>query len=130
MHAFSATAAQLISLQYGDCRSEIESACAGTGIPVAHWPDALSDLDETAALMCALDLVVTVDNTVAHLAGALGRPAWVLLSFSPEWRYLAHGHDMPWYPSLRLFRQSRPGDWRAPLASIRAEMQQVRGAAA
>jgi tetratricopeptide (TPR) repeat protein/predicted nuclease of predicted toxin-antitoxin system len=76
----------------------------------------LQDLDdktltETAALVAQLDLVITSDSMLAHLAGALGRPVWLLLSTKGEWRWLTEREDSPWYPSMRLFRQSRPGDW-------------------
>jgi hypothetical protein len=80
------------------------------------WP--LADYAETAALIAALDLVVTVDTSVAHVAGALGRPAYVLLPFAPDWRWLLHRDDTPWYDSLRLLRQPGPGDWRSVIASL------------
>ncbi len=70
-----------------------------------------SPLQETAALITALDLVITTDTAIAHLAGALGKPAWVLLHQAPDWRWLAERTDSPWYPTLRLFRQKQPGNW-------------------
>jgi ADP-heptose:LPS heptosyltransferase len=66
---------------------------------------------DTAALMAHLDLVISTDTAVAHLAGALGRPAWIALSSAPEWRWLRERTDSPWYPTLRLFRQRRRGHW-------------------
>ncbi len=78
-------------------------------------PDAFAD---TAALMMHLDLVVTSDTSIAHLAGALGRPVWVALHHAPEWRWLLAREDSPWYPSMRLFRQARHGDWSAVFAAI------------
>ena len=80
------------------------------------------DFADTAGLLAQLDLVVTVDTSMAHLAGALGRPAWVLLHFVPDWRWMMGREDSPWYASLRLFRQQRPADWTAALQKLRAEL--------
>jgi hypothetical protein len=79
---------------------------------------ALSDFSETAALIAALDLVITVDTAVAHVAGALGRPVWVLLPHAPDWRWLLHRNDTPWYDSLRLFRQVSPNDWGSCMEKV------------
>ena len=73
--------------------------------------EARNDFDGTAALVDSLDLVVSVDTSIAHLAGALGRPVWILLPFAPDWRWLNARADTPWYPTARLFRQSRQDDW-------------------
>jgi Flp pilus assembly protein TadD len=78
----------------------------------------LTDYAATAALIAGLDLVVTVDTSVAHVAGALGRPAWVLLPYAPDWRWLLRRNDTPWYSSLRLFRQPKPGDWGSVIADV------------
>lgn len=72
----------------------------------------LADFSDTAAVLANLDLVISVDTAVAHLAGAMGRPAWTLLKFAPDWRWLLDRNDCPWYPTMRLFRQRRTGDWR------------------
>ena len=80
---------------------------------------ALSDFADTAALIENLDLVVSVDTSVAHLAGALGRPVWVLLPHNPDWRWLLGREDSPWYPTCRLFRQDAPGRWDDALARLR-----------
>ncbi|HEY3678744.1 MAG TPA: tetratricopeptide repeat protein [Bradyrhizobium sp.] len=82
----------------------------------------LTDFSETAALLCCLDLVITVDTSVAHLAGALGRPAWVLLPNSPDYRWLLGRDDSPWYPTLRLFRQSETREYGSVLDRVRAEL--------
>jgi hypothetical protein len=85
----------------------------------------LTDYGETAALIAALDLVITVDTSVAHVAGALGRPAWVMLPHAPDWRWLMSRNDSPWYGSLRLFRQPEPGDWAAVIARIATAFAQA-----
>ena len=107
---------RFVSLQYGDVAADLGNA-ASRGLGIAHWQEAIDDIDETAALVQALDAVISVQTAVIHLAGALGRPAFVLLPSAPEWRYGSAGDRMPWYPSVRLFRQDAPGDWRAPLAA-------------
>lgn len=93
------------------------------------WPglrspgQALRDFGDTAALMQSLDLVISVDTSVAHLAGALGRPVWILLTRRPDWRWLLDRNDSPWYPTARLFRQAKAGDWDAVLQQVRQELQ-------
>ena len=72
---------------------------------------ALDDFADTAALITHMDLVISIDTSVAHLAGALGVPVWIMLPFSPDWRWLRDGEGSPWYPTARLFRQTRRGDW-------------------
>ena len=88
----------------------------------------MTDWAETAALVSCLDLVIAIDTGVAHLAGALGKPAWVLLPFIPDWRWLLGRSDSAWYPTLRLFRQTRPGDWGSPLTEVRAQLERVAAA--
>ncbi|MBI1778299.1 MAG: hypothetical protein HYR63_23420 [Proteobacteria bacterium] len=94
-----------------------------------HLPDGvadpmplITDMADTAALVSALDLVITSDTAVAHLAGALGRPTWILLHEPADWRWFRGRADSPWYPSVRLFRQWRPGDWSQPTAAVIAAM--------
>lgn len=72
-----------------------------------------NDLMDTAAAMMSMDLLISVDTMPAHLAGALGRPVWLLLPFAPDWRWMTEREDSPWYPTMRLFRQPRPGDWES-----------------
>ena len=85
-------------------------------------PRALTDYAETAALIAALDLVIAVDTSVAHVAGALGRPVWVLLPHAPDWRWLLSRNDTPWYRSARLFRQPSPGDWGTVMDAVTAAL--------
>jgi hypothetical protein len=83
------------------------------------------DFEETAALCELLDLVISIDSSVAHLAAALGRSTWILLPFSPDCRWLLDRADSPWYPSVKLYRQNRSGDWRAVLARVGAELERL-----
>ena len=89
-------------------------------------PD-LFDFAETAAAVSHLDLVITVDTSVAHLTGALGRPVWVLLPFVPDWRWLTEREDSLWYPSMRLFRQSQPESWGPVIEQVRTELARLAG---
>jgi tetratricopeptide (TPR) repeat protein len=82
----------------------------------------LTDFMETAALISCLDLVITVDTSVAHLAGALGRPTWILLPYTPDWRWLLDREDSPWYPTVRLFRQTETRDYASVLDRVRTEL--------
>ena len=91
--------------------------------PLADWTDELHDFAETAALIAGLDLVVSVDTAVAHLAAAMGKPVWLLNRYDPCWRWGLTRMDTPWYPRLRQFRQPEPGDWGAVLANVRAALE-------
>jgi len=104
-----------------DCH--VVNLVPGRSLPGTTCPRRpLTDYRETAALIAALDLVVTVDTSVAHVAGALGCPAWVLLPYAPDWRWLLNRNDTPWYDSIRLFRQPSPGDWESVIASVSAAL--------
>jgi len=85
----------------------------------------LNGFSDTAAVLEKLDLVITVDTAMAHLAGALGKPVWVLLPFYPDWRWMLNRDDSPWYPSMRLFRQSKPGDWGEVFSQITKSLLQI-----
>ena len=98
-----------ISLQKGPPSAQLAQA----PFPVLDWTSEIHDFSDTAALIQALDGVVTVDTAVAHLAGAMGKPVWILLPFLPDFRWLLDRGDSPWYPTARLIRQTCQGDWRA-----------------
>ena len=115
---------RLISLQRHDGLEQLGSLPDGLrietlGDDLDAGPDAFID---TAAAMQNLDLVITSDTSVAHLAGALGRPVWVALQHVPDWRWLLDGEECPWYPTMRLFRQSRRGDWAGVFARMAAQL--------
>lgn len=107
---------QLYSLQKGDAALELGNP--PTGLRILEFTKELTDFAETAALIRNLDLVITVDTAVAHLAGALGHPVWTLLRYNHCWRYLLDREDSPWYPTMRLFRQERPGEWCELIARV------------
>ena len=97
------------SLQLGEETGQI-AASDWAGM-IQDSSDQLTDFAATAAVMAELDLIICVDSAVAHLAGALGKPVWVLLSFAPDWRWGREGETSPWYPSARLFRQGYRETW-------------------
>ena len=82
----------------------------------------LTDFSETAALIEELDLIIRVDTAAAHLAGALGKPVWILLRFDACWRWLVDSHDSPWYPTARLYRQDKLGDWRGAIERVKRDL--------
>jgi ADP-heptose:LPS heptosyltransferase len=95
--------------------------------PSDNFDNGLDAFIDTAAVMSNLDLIITSDTSVAHLAGALGRPAWVALRHVPDWRWLLDREDSPWYPTLRLFRQPNEGDWVSVFANIERELRALGG---
>jgi tetratricopeptide (TPR) repeat protein len=109
-----------VNLQYGDTQTERQRVKELLCVNVHHWEDSdpLADLDDFAAQIAALDLVISIDNATVHLAGALGVATWVLLPLAPDWRWLLGRDDTPWYPNLRLFRQPAPGAWDAVLSRV------------
>jgi tetratricopeptide (TPR) repeat protein len=122
---FSVPGVCFINLQYGDCAKEFQELKEKTGFIVHDWEDAdpLKDLDGFAAQVAALDLVISVDNSTVHMAGALGISTWALLPCACDWRWMLDVEDTPWYKTIRLFRQSRPGDWSAPFSIVAAGLQ-------
>lgn len=101
-------------------RATDRSFLAAADMAVTDLSAALTDLAATAAIITALDLVVAVDTSTAHLAAALGKPVWLLLPFAPDWRWRSDEDGTPWYPTMRLFRQRRPGDWESVLSAVSA----------
>ena len=117
----------LFSLQKHDGLDQLASLPAGMRVE-AFGPDFDAGPDaflDTAAVMMSLDVVIACDTSVAHLAGALGRPTWVVLSHNPDWRWLTERNDSPWYPTARLFRQGAPGDWQGAMCEIAAGLAQM-----
>jgi len=114
----------LCSLQKGPGSEQLLDESA-KGITVHDFGSLTSaSFADTAALMQSLDLVVTVDTAIGHIAGALGVPAWVMLPAASDWRWLNVREDSPWYPTMRLFRQPKPGDWDTVFARVVAALEQ------
>jgi hypothetical protein len=111
-----------VSLQYGDVREDLDRVVRRHGVSIQHWQEAIDDYEETAALMCALDLTISVCTAVVHLGGALGRPVWTMAPLRPEARYGVSGESMPWYASVRMFRQPRYEDWDSVISKVAGEL--------
>ncbi|HEY8750745.1 MAG TPA: tetratricopeptide repeat protein, partial [Tepidisphaeraceae bacterium] len=111
---------RFISLQIGEPALQARLPIPGMGL--VDWTDELDDLAQTAALIVNLDLVITVDTAVAHLAGALSKRVWLMLPAAPDWRWMWGRSDSPWYPTMKLFRQPSRGDWPTVIRQIAAEM--------
>lgn len=114
---------RLFSLQFAAGRDPLEAA--GLADHIIDLGDRLGDFAQTAALIGELDLIVTVDTALAHLAGATGRPVWVLLAHVPDWRWTLAGESTPWYDSMTLFRQPAPGDWATPIERVRNKIKDI-----
>ena len=109
----------LVSLQLG--RPQDQAACKASGIfDAASY---LTSFAETAAALMELDLLITVDTAIAHLAGALGRPVWLLVPFDPDWRWMFEREDSPWYPTIKIFRQTQPGNWATVMPKLIKDIQ-------
>jgi hypothetical protein len=111
------------SLQKGAGAEQAKNPPAG--MTLVDWTDRLNSMADSAALIQNLDLVITVDTAVAHLAGALGKPVWMLVQFMPDWRWMLGREDTPWYPTMRLFRQKGVKDWSGALTEMESELRRV-----
>ncbi len=115
-----AGACMLVSLQVGPQAPDISKVFG-----IKDLSHQLTDFAETAALIAGLDLVITVDTAVAHLAGALGIPTWLMLAHAPDWRWMLNRDDSPWYSSMRLFRQEQPGDWAGVVERVASALASI-----
>ena len=115
-----------INLQYGDVKEELTQLQQQTDLIIYQDEkiDSLRNLDDFAAQVSALDLVISTSNTTVHVAGALGKPVWTLLSYVPDWRWMLEREDTPWYPSMRLFRQSETRTWSKVFDHVRLVLEQ------
>jgi tetratricopeptide (TPR) repeat protein len=95
------------------------------GVALLDWTDELSDFSDTAALVANLDLIISIDSAIVHLAGGLNRPVWMLNRYNGEWRWLDRRCDSPWYPSLRIFNQPQLGDWGGVMGAVRAALGDI-----
>ena len=111
---------EFVSLQRGPQAAECDDLPDGLRHHAAEREE--GGIAELAAIVASLDLVITVDTMVAHLAGTLGRPVWTLLPFAADWRWMGEGADRPWYGTMRLLRQTRPGDWAGVAGRVAEEL--------
>jgi len=123
---FALSGIRWISLQYGDFDAlEEQAVAAGATILIDRTVDQFANIDLFAAQVAAMDQVITIDNSTAHLAGALGVPVWLLLPFAADWRWLEKREDSPWYPTMRLFRQPQLGDWESVIESVQSAVAET-----
>ncbi len=113
------------SLQKGEAVKQIKDL--PNGIKLIDYTSEIGDFSDTSAIIENLDLVISVDTAVAHLAGALGKPVWTLLPFAPDWRWMLNREDSPWYPTMRLFRQPSIGDWESVINRVKEELRKLMG---
>ena len=116
-----------INLQYGDHGQEWRQLEESSGVHIYDWEDAdpLTDLDNQAAQMAELDLVISFDNATVQIAGAIGKKTWVLVSTPPFWMYLLDRSDSPWYSTMRLFRQTKLGDWSDVFEAVKEALMEL-----
>ena len=113
----------LVSLQKGPATAQAGSYFGRA--PLINIGAEVTDYDDTMALLSCLDLVITVDTSVGHLAAAMGKPVWILLAHAPDWRWLLERDDSPWYPTVRLFRQAVPGQWGEVFDRVAAALRET-----
>ena len=119
---------EFVSLQYGDAAADVDTINGDLPRPIRRFPTAdIDDFEDLAGLVLALDVIVSVQTALVHLAGAVGAPTLALIPFAPEWRYGQTGAAMPWYDSVELFRQPQPGDWASVLRSVGGALDQRAG---
>jgi len=118
---------QFVSIQKGPPAAQVGEA--PPGMALTSLSDEIADFDDTAAILTLVDVLISVDSSPVHLAGALGRPAWVMLPFAPDWRWLTDRTDTPWYPGHRLFRQSHRRAWEGVVQAMAAALAELRGSA-
>jgi hypothetical protein len=121
--ALGGTGAHFIAIQKGPAAAQAETPPAGMNI--TSLSDEINDFDDTAAIFCLADLLISVDSSPTHLAGALNRPAWVMLPFIPDWRWLMGREDSPWYPHHRIFRQPKRGDWAGSVEKMADALREL-----
>ena len=124
---FSIPGLHFVNLQYGDCSKEIRDIQEQCGTLIHSWEDSdqIRDLDDFAAQAVALDLIISIDNTTVHMAGAVGRPVWCLLPHVPNWRWMLDCEDSPWYPTMRLFRQKKQHDWDPVFNAVAGDLNRL-----
>ena len=119
-HVLHTPQVSFYSLQKGP--AAMQARTVDLGIEMCDLEPCLLDFTDTAAVIANLDLVITVDTAIAHLAGAMGKPVWILLAYAPDWRWLKERSDSPWYPTAKLFRQSSPGQWAGVLEQVKNDI--------
>jgi len=112
------------SIQKGP--AAVQAAQPPQGMKLIDLSPRLENFDVTAAIIQNLDLVISVDTVVVHLAGAMAKPVWTLLPFCPDWRWMLNRPDSPWYPTMRLFRLPKKGDWGSAMAAVKAQLGEVK----
>ena len=116
-----------VNLQYGNTKQEIEeyvSVQSDISIYLDDEIDPLKNLDDFATQASILDLVISIDNTTVHMAGALGQKVWTLLPYTPDWHWMLNREDTPWYPSMKLFRQAHMNNWSNAFQQVSLELNQ------